>query len=87
MKELPDSAATFVLQAKLKYIVYKTGEVYIGVEMSGNDTTQILPRLGMLMQLPPDFNVVDYYGRGPWENYPDRKARLFYWQLQNLCGF
>lgn len=77
VKELPDSAATFVLQAKLKYIVYKTGEVYIGVEMSGNDTTQILPRLGMLMQLPPDFNVVDYYGRGPWENYPDRKTGSF----------
>jgi len=33
----------------------------------------LMPRFGMQMRLPSDFLQVDYYGRGPWENYPDRK--------------
>lgn len=33
-----------------------------------------IPRLGLMMQLPQQaFNQVKWYGRGPWENYPDRK--------------
>ena len=26
------------------------------------------------MRLPADFASIEYYGRGPWENYPDRKS-------------
>ena len=33
----------------------------------------LMPRFGMHMRLPADFRQVEYYGRGPWENYPDRK--------------
>lgn len=32
-----------------------------------------LPRLGVVIELPKDFQHVKWYGRGPWENYPDRK--------------
>lgn len=32
-----------------------------------------LPRLGLRIMLPKDFNRVEWYGRGPWDNYPDRK--------------
>ncbi len=33
-----------------------------------------LPRLGLMMKLSgKDFSQVKWYGRGPWENYPDRK--------------
>ena len=33
-----------------------------------------IPRLGLMMKLPRnDFSQVKWYGRGPWENYPDRK--------------
>ena len=33
-----------------------------------------LPRLGVVMQLPRELTQVSWYGRGPWENYPDRKS-------------
>lgn len=36
-----------------------------------------LPRLGMQMKLFPDFDRVDWYGRGPHENYVDRKTSAF----------
>ena len=32
-----------------------------------------LPRLGMVLKLPANFKQLTWYGRGPHENYPDRK--------------
>jgi len=32
-----------------------------------------LPRIGIVMQLAPQFENLRWCGRGPWENYPDRK--------------
>ncbi|MBR3091916.1 MAG: DUF4981 domain-containing protein [Bacteroidaceae bacterium] len=42
-----------------------------------------IPRFGMQMRLTSDFTQIAYYGRGPWENYPDRKhsAMLGYYQM------
>ncbi len=36
-----------------------------------------LPRFGMQMVMPEAYNTVDYYGRGPIENYIDRKDGNF----------
>ena len=36
-----------------------------------------MPKFGMRMRLPADFTKIRYYGRGPWENYPDRKRSAF----------
>ena len=33
-----------------------------------------IPRIGVTMELPGEFKNVDYFGLGPHENYPDRKA-------------
>jgi len=38
------------------------------------DTIPHIPKVGMRMQIPADFNLVEWYGRGPYENYPDRKT-------------
>ena len=37
----------------------------------------LIPKFGMRLRLPADFTDIDYYGRGPWENYPDRKRSAF----------
>ncbi len=37
----------------------------------------IIPKVGMRMRLPADYTHIRYYGRGPWENYPDRKRSAF----------
>jgi len=36
-----------------------------------------MPKFGMRMRIPATYNQVNYYGRGPWENYPDRKRGAF----------
>ena len=37
----------------------------------------LMPKFGMRMRLPANFTQIKYYGRGPWENYPDRKGSAF----------
>ncbi|HYN35252.1 MAG TPA: beta-galactosidase small subunit, partial [Ilumatobacteraceae bacterium] len=41
-----------------------------------------LPRVGVSFELPPGFDRVRWYGRGPLENYPDRNrgALLGTWE-------
>jgi beta-galactosidase len=34
----------------------------------------MLQKMGLQFQLPKAFSSVEYYGRGPFENYPDRKT-------------
>jgi beta-galactosidase len=36
-----------------------------------------LPRLGMKMHMPKSFDRIDWFGRGPRENYCDRKTSAF----------
>ncbi|HPS12500.1 MAG TPA: glycoside hydrolase family 2 TIM barrel-domain containing protein, partial [Prolixibacteraceae bacterium] len=43
----------------------------------GNLNLPELPRFGMKTQMPVEFDKVTYYGRGPWENYSDRKTSAF----------
>ena len=33
-----------------------------------------VPRIGQLFKLNGALETVDWYGRGPWENYADRKT-------------
>ena len=48
---------------------------------TGNDRP-VIPKFGMRMRLPADFTNIEYYGRGPWENYPDRKRSAFLGRYQ-----
>lgn len=36
-----------------------------------------MPRFGMRLTLPRSYENIDFYGRGPWENYSDRKTASF----------
>ncbi|MBR1547299.1 MAG: beta-galactosidase, partial [Prevotella sp.] len=53
------------------------------VEQHGNEYTfsftlpdglPEIPRLGIVIPLPAEYDQLSWYGRGPWENYPDRKT-------------
>ncbi len=50
------------------------------VEMDYTPSAQqrpFMPKFGMRMRLSADYTQIRYYGRGPWENYPDRKRSAF----------
>lgn len=51
------------------------------VEMEYRPTVEgvlpLIPKVGMRMRIPAEYSQIDWYGRGPWENYPDRKTGYF----------
>jgi beta-galactosidase len=63
---------------KTQYIVMGNGAVKIENELiCSNDKISVIPRVGMKMQLTPEFTQLEYFGRGPWENYCDRNSSAF----------
>jgi beta-galactosidase len=57
------------------YSVYGTGDVVVEsfVKPAGRYMIEI-PRIGMQMAVPADYNTLTWYGRGPGETYWDRKS-------------
>ena len=59
----------------MTYQIYGNGLIDIQLQLkTGNKRLPELPRFGMKMTLPKDFNRLTWYGRGPHENYWDRKT-------------
>jgi beta-galactosidase len=55
------------------YVFSPDGEIDVSVEMDVDPAVPDLIRVGMTMGLPSKLSKAAYYGRGPWESYPDRK--------------
>lgn len=59
------------------YTIYPDGSVELQSAISANRTNVVLPRIGYSMKLPKQYNQFSYYGRGPVNNYADRKTGQF----------
>jgi beta-galactosidase len=60
----------------LTYVINNVGAIKVTQKMVTDKNAQVSPmfRFGMQVQMPKDFDAIEYYGRGPIENYADRKA-------------
>jgi beta-galactosidase len=67
-----------VVPYTIEYFIQNDGSIRVtaSIDMSGRNLPE-LPRFGMRMQLPGQFDSLQYYGRGPWENYSDRRESAF----------
>lgn len=72
---IKESNATLVLS----YNINNIGEVRINQKMVADKATKAphMFRFGMEAQLPVSFDHIEYYGRGPIENYSDRNSSTF----------
>ena len=60
----------------LTYTINNEGAIKVTQKMTTDKEAKVanMFRFGMQMQMPRSFDKVEYYGRGPVENYIDRKA-------------
>lgn len=58
----------------LTYVINNKGAIKVTQKMTVDPQAKVSPmfRFGMQMQMPKSFETVEYYGRGPVENYSDR---------------
>ncbi|OPZ26954.1 MAG: Evolved beta-galactosidase subunit alpha [Bacteroidetes bacterium ADurb.BinA174] len=60
------------------YTIYNDGTIRVDNSFDASKSeTELIPRIGMRMQLPANIVNAEYYGRGPWGNYEDRKTSTF----------
>ncbi len=64
---------------KLTYLVDESGQLLISQELNADTSAHIsnMFRFGLSMEMPQTYSYLDYYGRGPFENYIDRNNSSF----------
>ena len=67
---------TVEAQLTMTYTLNGDGQLMVNEKMTVNANAKNKPQLfcyGMQLVMPEKYSTVEYYGRGPWENYIDRK--------------
>ncbi len=71
---LPEIYSTY----KLDYMIYGDGTICVSNHLvPGDSLLPDLPRYGMDLRMPQEYSHVRWFGRGPQENYCDRKTGAF----------
>ncbi|MCD8313932.1 MAG: DUF4981 domain-containing protein, partial [Bacteroidales bacterium] len=70
--DMPDVKATLTLT----YVINAAGAVMVTEDFAATEGEQVPDsfRYGMRVEMPQEYATVEYYGRGPWENYTDRRT-------------
>jgi len=77
---LPDVPA----EDKIIATFFPSGELHIANSFTPQSQKELpeIPRMGMKLILPAAFSRLEWYGRGPHENYVDRKSSAFVGRYQ-----
>ncbi len=72
-----------VKDVKVNYTIINEHSILVEVDYQpAAQDRPVMPKFGMRMRLPANYTAITYYGRGPWENYPDRKRSAFLGKYQ-----
>ena len=85
-KSKPFGPDDFKFTTNQIYTVYPDGSVELQSYITSNQPSVQLPRIGYAMELPKELNHFAYYGRGPVNNYRDRKTGQFVEAHEGLVG-
>ena len=66
-------------QLALTYVINNRGAIQVTQQLKADKGMKVsdLFRFGMQLQMPRSFETLEYYGRGPVENYADRNHNTF----------
>lgn len=73
----PSETCDFKFLTTQQWKVMPDGTIELKAEITSNDSSLILPRLGYVAEVPCALNQASYFGRGPEENYSDRMTGQF----------
>lgn len=73
-KDKPFGKDDFKFMQDIVYTISPDGSIEVEAAINSNNAQLILPRLGYVMKTPSQMDNFRYYGRGPIDNYPDRKT-------------
>jgi beta-galactosidase len=68
-----DGEGSEIARWNTRYTVWATGDIEVENAFAKAEGMPVVPRLGMNVELLRELDRVEWYGRGPFENYRDRK--------------
>ena len=71
-KSIPDS-----VNLTLVYTMAPDGRLWVDYAVKAAAGVPEMLRIGLQTQVPASLERISYFGRGPWENYADRKESAF----------
>ena len=69
--------AALRIEARQVWTFLADGTVSLQAAANPEGPDCVLPALGAMLRVPAAYDHFEYFGRGPWENYPDRKSAAF----------
>ncbi len=72
-----------IIPYTVNYTIYAEGTIDVDVSIDNSKDNSLVPRLGLQMSLSPGMESLEWYGRGPHENYVDRKASAYFGIFKN----
>lgn len=82
----PFGAEDFKFITNQIWTVYADGSIELQSAVVSEFPNKVLPRLGYVMQVPARYGKFTYYGRGPIDNYADRKSGQFIRVYENTVA-
>lgn len=77
LTDQPFGANDFKFTTNQIWTVYPNGSIELQAGITSNRPNLVLPRLGYMFKVPQNYSNFTYYGRGPIDNYADRKSGQF----------
>ncbi len=74
MFDLPNAGSS---KLSMTYTIYGSGDVLVDYTLSPDNSMDEIPEVGTILTLPEELSNIRWYGRGPEENYVDRKRGSF----------
>ena len=72
---------------KLTYDIFSDGTLLVNIDGEPyGELPNVLPRIGVILELDGESERVNWLGRGPLENYPDSKANAPVGIYENVVG-
>jgi beta-galactosidase len=61
-------------ECRIDYTVLGSGDVLVDFALTADESLPVIPQVGMTAELAAGFDRMQWFGRGPGENYWDRKT-------------
>lgn len=68
------SKSDALFKVNVTYLIYGSGDIITNWSVEPNSDLPPLPRVGIEFHIEKTLDRVEWYGKGPFECYPDRKA-------------
>ncbi len=69
-----------------RFTIWPTGDVDVDNRFEKEEGLPVVPRIGMNVELPKRLDRTEWFGRGPFENYSDRKLAAKVGRYQSLVS-